>query len=83
MTTDLVLAILGAILVVAAGLYAIYRWGPGRAARVVHCPEKKVAAQVVLERQEGSFGALLEPDITACSLLPEGRVDCEKKCLAP
>lgn len=81
MTVDLVVAIIVAAAVVAAGLFAIHRWGPGRYRNWVRCPEKKVDAQILIERQEGSFGALTPPDVAACSLLPEGKVDCDKKCL--
>ena len=81
MTTDLLVAIVLAAAAVAAGLLAIHRWGPGRSRNWVHCPEKKVDAQILVERKEGSFGALTPPDVASCSLLPEGKVDCEKKCL--
>jgi hypothetical protein len=74
-------AILVAAAMVAAGLYAIHHWGPGRKRRWVHCPEKDVDAEVTVERKEGSFAALLPPDVAACSLLPDQKVDCEKKCL--
>jgi hypothetical protein len=81
MTIDLLAAIVLAVAVVAAGLLAIHHWGPGRFRQWVRCPESKVEAQILLERQEGSFAALTPPDIVACSLLPEGKVDCDKKCL--
>ncbi len=67
--------------VVAAGLYAIHRWGPGARRRAVACPEKKVWADIDVERKEGSFGALTEPDVASCSLLPEGPVTCDKACI--
>jgi hypothetical protein len=82
-TFDLLVAIVVAAAVVGGGLYTIHRWGPRREARAVRCPEKKTEAQIVVERREGSFAALMPPDVAACSLLPEGKVDCEKKCLAP
>ena len=81
MTLDPLLAILLAAVVVAAGLFAIHRWGPGRSRRWVHCPEKDRDAQVLVERKEGSFAALLPPDVVTCSLLPEGKVDCDQECL--
>jgi Flp pilus assembly protein CpaB len=81
MTFDPLFAIIVAAGVVAAGLFAIHRWGPGRSRRWVHCPEKETDAQVLVERKEGSFGALLPPDVVSCSLLPGGPVDCDKACL--
>ena len=81
MTIDLLAAIVLAVAVVAAGLLAIHHWGPGRSREWVRCPESKVEAQILVERQEGSFAALTTPDVVACSLLPEGQVDCGKKCL--
>lgn len=81
MTTDLLFFCAIAAGVVAAGLYLVYRWGPGVARRRVRCPEKKTQAQVAVLRKEGSFGALVEADVISCSLLPEGPIDCSKKCL--
>ena len=70
-----------AVAFVAVALYLIDRWGPRSARRSLYCPEKNVPAQIDVTRREGSFGALLEPDITACSLIPGGEVDCAKGCL--
>jgi hypothetical protein len=80
-TFDLFVALVVAVAVIAAGLYAIHRSGPRREPRAVRCPEKKTEAHIVVERREGSFAALMPEDVAACSLLPEGKVDCEKKCL--
>lgn len=81
MDIDLLAAIVIAVIVVVAGLLAIHHWGPGRYREWVRCPERKVEAQILVERREGSFATLTPPDIVACSLLPEGKVDCGKKCL--
>ena len=81
MTFELVLALIAAAVGVALGLLAIHHWGPRRTRNWVHCPEKNVDARITVERKEGSFAALLPPDVASCSLLPEGDVTCEKKCL--
>lgn len=81
MTTDLLFFGAVAAAVVVAGLYLIHRYGPGVVRRRVRCPEKKTQAQVAVLRKEGSFGALVEADVISCSLVPEGPIDCEKKCL--
>ena len=81
MTTGLLLATVIAVAIVAVGLYLIHRWGPGLTRRSVHCPEKKVQADIAVEQKEGSFGALLKPDVVSCSLFPEGSVECDKKCV--
>jgi hypothetical protein len=66
---------------VVVGLSLIQRYGPGVRHRLVNCPEKKVLAVIDVERKEGSFGALLKPDVAACSLLSGVPVTCDKKCL--
>ena len=81
MTSGLFAAAAIAVSAVAAGLYVIHRWGPGITRRSVRCPEKNVRARIEVSRKEGSFGALLEPDVSSCSLFPEGSPDCDKKCL--
>lgn len=81
MSIGFLLAIPTAVATVMVGLYAIYRWGPGVVRRSVHCPEKKVKARIEVLRREGSFCTLLDADVTSCSLLPAGTVDCDKACL--
>lgn len=74
-----------AILAVAAAwsvfAYTVWRWGPGRRHRSVRCPEKNRRARLVVEQREAGFGTLQVTDVTACSLLPDGPVTCEKECL--
>lgn len=82
MTTGLVIAAILAIAIVATGLYVIFRCGPGTVRRRLRCPEKNVAARVEVLRKEGTWGTLLESDVTSCSLFPEGSIDCAKACLA-
>ena len=78
---ELALAIVIAIATVAAGLYAIYRLGPGMTSRRLRCPETGRHAEIAVVREEGTFGSLLERDVVACSLLPGGLPDCAKRCL--
>lgn len=74
-----------AILAVAAAwsvfAYTVWRWGPGRRRRSVRCPEKNKRARLVVEQRESGFGTLQVTDVTACSLLPDGPVTCDKQCL--
>lgn len=81
MSLELTLAIVIAIGTVAVGFYAIYRRGPGMTCLRRRCPEKKQRVEIAVLREEGTFGALLERDVVACSLFPTGPVDCNKACL--
>lgn len=74
-----VIGVLGAWTVL--GL-AIRRWGPGCAKRSVKCPVKHTRAKVVVEQKEGDFGSLRVADVTACSLLPDAPLTCDKECMA-
>ena len=47
----------------------------------VRCPEKKTLATMTVEQREAEFGALQVTDVSACSLLPDGPVTCDKACL--
>lgn len=60
---------------------SIRRWGPGQANRRVRCPEKRLRARVHVEQREGDFGTLQATDVTACSLLPDQPLTCDKDCL--
>lgn len=76
-----VLAILAVIAAWSVFAYTVWRWGPGRRHRSVRCPEKNQRARLVVEQRESGFGTLQVTDVTACSLLPEGPVACDKECL--
>ncbi len=81
MDNGVAVAIVAGVLALAFAGWAIYNWGPGVKRRTVHCPEKKVPAEVDVVQKEGSFGALVDADVASCSLLPGGPVDCGKECL--
>ena len=76
-----VVAILAVVAAWSVFAYTVWRWGPGRRHRTVRCPEKKRRARLVVEQREAEFGALQVTDVSACSLLPEGPVTCDKACL--
>lgn len=61
---------------------AVAHWGPGVARRLVRCPEKKARARLAVLHTEPSFGAIQAHDVLACSLLGDGPVTCDKRCLA-
>ena len=81
MSLELMLAIVIAIGTVAVGFYSIYRRGPGMTCDRRRCPQTKQRAEIVLVREEGTFGTLVERDVVACSLFPAGPVECSKSCL--
>jgi hypothetical protein len=61
---------------------AIYRWGPGQLERHTQCPERKKRADFVVLYAEGDFGSVYPADVTRCSLLGDGPVNCDRACLA-
>ena len=75
-------AVLGVLSAWGIVLFSIWRWGPGRAKHSVLCPEKQLRAKLVVEQREGDFGSLRANDVAACSLFPEGPLNCNKECLA-
>jgi hypothetical protein len=66
---------------IAAGA-AIARWGPGRAAHRLRCPEKNAAAEFVVLHKEAGYGEVRAADVVWCSLFGAAAVSCEKACLA-
>ena len=81
MNVQILLAVLGVLIVWGVVSLGIRRWGPGRAKRSVLCPVRKLRADVIVEQREGDFGCLRVTDAVACSLFPNGRLDCVKECL--
>ena len=75
------LAILAVVAAWSVFAYTVWRWGPGRRRRSVHCPEKNQRARLVVQQHESGFGTLQVTNVTACSLLPDGPVTCDKECL--
>lgn len=61
---------------------AIYRWGPGKVERHAQCPGRKKRADFVVLYAEGDFGSIHPADVTRCSLLGDGPVNCDRACLA-
>ena len=81
MTSGLWFALVVAAAIVLVGGYVIRRLGPGVVRRFTHCPEKNVQAEIEILCKEGTWGTLLSADVIACSLLPDGTVDCSKHCV--
>jgi hypothetical protein len=77
----LIVPIVGVLVAWVVVVFALRRWGPGRATRSVRCPEKGVRAKLRVEQREGDFGSLRVTDVLACSLLAAKPVDCDKECL--
>ncbi len=73
-------ALIGVAILMAAGIVYIYQQGPGIITRSVRCPEKGVNAQVTFVQKERGFARLAIIDITRCSLLGPGEVNCSKAC---
>lgn len=61
---------------------AIHRWGPGKVECHSQCPERKAHADFVVLYTEGGFGEIYPADVTRCSLLGDGPVNCDRVCLA-
>lgn len=82
MNMEILLAVLGVLSVWGVAVFSFWRWGPGRARRSLLCPVKQQRAAVVLEQKEGDFGCLRVTDALACSLFPDGPLNCGKECVA-
>jgi hypothetical protein len=80
-TVQLVAFLWVALLWTAAGA-AIARWGPGRAAHRLSCPEKNDAAEIVVLHTEAGYGEVRAADVVWCSLFGPAPVSCDKACLA-
>jgi hypothetical protein len=61
---------------------SIFRWGPGVVEHHAQCPERKRRADFVVLYAEGGFGSLQAADVTRCSLMGDGPVNCDRACLA-
>jgi hypothetical protein len=61
---------------------AIFRWGPGAVEQHAQCPERKRRADFVVLYSEGGFGSIYAADVTHCSLMGDGPVNCDRACLA-
>jgi hypothetical protein len=73
-------ALIGVVLLMAAGIIYIYQQGPGVIVRDVRCPEKGADARVTFVQKERGFARIAFTDVTKCSLLPPGEVTCSKAC---
>lgn len=82
MTTTLVLAIVGGLVLWAIVGYAIWQWGPGLRKRSVRCPVLKRRARVLADQREAEFGSLMVIDVKSCSLVRGPALTCSKECLS-
>ncbi len=63
--------------------FVIRHWGAGFPARSVRCPDKDVRATIsTYAYTTDGWGTAVERDVLQCSLLGEGPVTCDKKCLS-
>ena len=81
MTKIIVLEVFGVLIAWLVAGYAIWKWGPGKRIRSVHCPASGKRADVLAVQTEPEFGCLRAIDITRCSLIPGETVSCEKTCI--
>ncbi len=76
-------AILLVLLAWAIAAVAIRHRGSGIPNRSVRCPEKDVRARIsVLFYNRDGVKPVQERDIMTCSLLGDGPITCDKKCLS-
>jgi hypothetical protein len=76
--------LLAALVVITASIVlfaSIRHWGPGRARRVVRCPDKHVQAWLTATYIEQGFGSIQASEVTHCSLFPSVPAACRKQCL--
>lgn len=73
-------ALIAVAILMAVAIVYIYQQGPGIVTRSVRCPVKGVDASVTFVQKERGFARLVVEDVTKCSLLPPGEVECSKAC---
>ena len=81
MTSNLVLAIVGGLVLWAIVGYAIWRWAPGLRKRSVRCPVLKRRARILADQREAEFVSLMMIDVKSCSLVTGPPLTCSKECL--